>query len=81
MKQKTKLVQKKAHITKEHSLFSNFFKAFNEKKSDQANDLLELVEAFYKPKLHEVRHQITILEQQENQPHSSEHVEKLKQEL
>ena len=60
-------MQARARITEEeeHALFSNFFKAFNEKKSDQANDLLELVEAFYKPRLHEVRHQITILEQQE----------------
>ena len=55
-------MQGKDHI-KEHSLFSNFFKAFIEKKSDQVNDLLELVEAFNKPKLNQVRDKIMILEE------------------
>ena len=39
---------------KPHPLFKKFFEAFVEKKTEEVNDLLELVEAYYKPKLSEV---------------------------
>ena len=34
-----------------HVLFMKFFNAFLAKETDQVNDLLDLVEAYYKPRL------------------------------
>ena len=48
---KSRLKQK---IFDPHPLFLKFFNAFIEKKTEEVNDLLELVEAFYKPMLSEV---------------------------
>ena len=39
---------------KPHPLFERFFEAFVERRTEEVNDLLDLVEAYYKPKLSEV---------------------------
>ena len=39
---------------KPHPLFTRFFEAFVEKRTEEVNDLLDIVEAYYKPKLSEV---------------------------
>ena len=56
-----------------HQLFMKFFNAFIEKKTEEVNDLLDLVEAFYKPMLSKVQKKISELERKEQ---SSSAVEK-----
>ena len=42
-----------------HDLFMRFFDAFLDCKTEEVNDLLDLVEAYYKPKLAEVQKKIS----------------------
>ena len=50
-----------------HDLFMRFFEAFIAEKTEEVNDLLDLVEAYYKPKLAEVQKSISLLEAKEGE--------------